>query len=139
MRERGREKERGHGGVRVTVSLSPFDLQMASLCHQFRAQGRAITVMRGPKERTAPRCYRTALLIIQQWEKRCQIGLISLYIKQESRYKDRRGGLWKWTDRTASILSLSSVLVLIYLFHLFFVEHPKFGRRSNVISSLMIK
>lgn len=115
MKERDREKERGHGGVRVTVSLSPFDLQMASLCHQFRARGRAITMTRGPKERTAPRCYLTALLIIQQWEKRSQIGLISLYIKQESRYKDRRGGMWKCTDRTASILSLFSVLVFIFL------------------------
>lgn len=121
MRKRGREKERGHGGVRVTVSVSPIDLQMASLCHQFRARGRAITVMRGPKERTAPRCYRTALLIIQQWEKRSQIGLISLYIKQESRYKDRRGGLWKWSDR--SILLLSSALVFIYFLSFFYCTH----------------
>lgn len=123
MRERGREKERGHGGVRDTVSLSAFDLQMASLCHQFRARGRAITVMRGPKERTAPRCYRTALLIIQQWEKRCQIGLISLYIKQESRYKDRRGGLWKWTD---SLYFIAFFCPCIYLFiYIFFFLTPK--------------
>ncbi len=61
---------------------------------------------------------------------RSQIGLISLYIKQESRYKDRRGGLWKWTEGTASMLSLSSVLVFFFSLR---IARPKFGFRSSVI------
>lgn len=95
--ERDREKEMGHGGVSTTAILSAFDLQISNLGHQFREQGRAITMTRGLKQKTAPQCYLTTLLIILQWKKRSQIGLISLYIKQESRYKDRRevGVYWR--------------------------------------------
>ncbi len=102
---------------------------MASLCHQFRARGRAISMTRGPKERTAPRCYLTALLIIQQWEKCSQIGLISLYIKQESRYKDRREGCgMDWRN------SLYVIALFCPCFFFFFKNcTAKVGFRSSVI------
>lgn len=118
--ERDREKEMGHGVVTATARLSAFDLQISSLCHQFREQGKAITLTRGLKQKTAPQCYLTALLIILQWKKRSQIGLISLYIKQESRYKDRgevRGVLEeqrKWTERIASTISPCSLLYFFF-------------------------
>lgn len=130
----------GHGGVSATARLSAFDLQISSLCHQFRVQGKAITMTRGLKQKTAPQCQLTALLIILQWKKHSQIGLISLYIKQESRYKDRgevRGVLeeqWKWTERIALTLSQCSFNVLFFYF-----AQPRFSINiSNIKYSTIL-